>query len=223
MPSHTDKQYEQELNRLRDIILQMGANVEGMINQAMASLFKRDAQIADHVIESDDKIDEAQKMIDEISVNLLALHQPAASDLRFITSGLRISNDLERMGDLAVNIAQKAKKISVISNTTGQVDQLKQTAQCVRDMVQNAIDAFVKKDVALAQQVLAAEDEVDRRNWDIHEELVAEMQEQPQSIPSLIFLLLISRHLERLADHATNVAELVIFLVKGEDIRHQAG
>lgn len=222
MPAHTDKQYERELNELRAKVLRMGALVETMINEALVALAKRDKVLSAKVVDDDHETDQLEMSIDDLCVKLLALHQPAASDLRFITASLRIGNDLERMGDLAVSIARKSMKVVEGPKKTEINFKLKTSAQLVRQMVQDALDAFVTMNVEKAEQVLTADDRVDSINHEIHDDLVKEMQAEPEQIPSLIYFLLISRHLERLADHATNIAELVVFLVKGQDIRHQS-
>lgn len=219
MTAHTDKQFDDDLINLKDSILKMGGIVESMVQQAMSSLVRRDIFLADTVKKTDRQVNQLEMDIDETCINLLALHQPAASDLRFITVGLRISKDLERMGDLAVNIAEKSRKISEAGDLQADPMVL-EVAPKVQAMVKNSLDAFVTKDVDKATIVLTADDEIDDATKMIQEKLVSDMQKYAPVIPSILQLILISRHLERLADHATNIAEEVIYLVKGKDVRH---
>lgn len=219
MTAHTDKQFDDDLINLKDSILKMGGIVESMVQQAMSSLVRRDIFLADTVKKTDRQVNQLEMDIDETCINLLALHQPAASDLRFITVGLRISKDLERMGDLAVNIAEKSRKISEAGDLQADPMVL-EVAPKVQAMVKNSLDAFVTKDVDKATIVLTADDEIDDATKMIQDKLVSDMQKYAPVIPSILQLILISRHLERLADHATNIAEEVIYLVKGKDVRH---
>ena len=219
MPAHTDKQYEEELKNLKEEILKMGGVVEEMIAQAMKSLIDRDSNIARQVIGRDQEVNQMELTIDDLCLRHLALRQPAASDLRFITIGLRASKDLERMGDLAVNIAERVLQLNQEPQLKPYID-LPKMAEKTQSMVKSALDAFVKKDAGMAKGVCETDDVVDNLNDRVFEELVGIMQKDPSSVTRSIRLILIARHLERIADHSTNIAEEVIFMVEGKDIRH---
>jgi phosphate transport system protein len=220
MQGHTDQQFEDELKQLKNLILKMGGFVESMLDKSELGLLHKDITAAAEVIKKDKEVDQLEIDIDEMCVKLLALYQPAASDLRFITIGLKITNDLERMGDLASNIAKKAKKLHGSYKVKPDDTFLEMIAD-TRKMVKDALDSFVNRDVKLAEKVLVDDDKVDNAAWEIHSTLVKFMQENSEEVPFAIHLLFISRYMERLADHATNIAEEVIYLVKGTDIRHQ--
>ena len=219
MPSHTDKQYEEELKALKEEILKMGGVVEEMITQSMKSLIDRDTNLARQVIGRDPEVNQMELTIDDLCLRHLALRQPAASDLRFITIGLRASKDLERMGDLAVNIAEQAVELNKEPQLKPYID-LPKMAQKTQNMVKSALDAFVQKNALLAKKVCETDDEVDDLNDRVFEELVVLMQNDSTSVTRAIRLILVARHLERIADHSTNIAEEVIFMVQGKDIRH---
>lgn len=219
MTLHTDRQYEEELRRLKEQILEAGGIVEEMITRAMRALTERDSKLAEQVIRRDFEVNRLEVDIDDLCVQLLALRQPAASDLRFITIGLRASKDLERMGDLAVNIAEQALALNREPQLKPYAD-LPRMAMKAEGMVKNALDAFVKRDADLAQKVCETDDEVDQLDDKIFEELIDIMEKDPKTVERGTRLILVSRQLERLADHATNIAEEVIFMVQGRDIRH---
>lgn len=222
MPLHTDKKYEEELTQLKECILKMGGLVENMITLSMKALVQRESVTAREVLEKDREVNRLEMEVDDFCLKLLALRQPAASDLRFITIGLKASKDLERMGDLAVNIAEKALELNEEAQLKPYVD-LPRMADKAEQMVKNALDAFVKRDVALAQQVCEIDDQVDHLNDLVFQELVGLMQKDPSAASRGTRLILVARHLERIADHATNIAEEVIFMVQGKDIRHGRG
>lgn len=219
MALHTDRQYEEELRRLKDQILEAGGIVEEMITRSMRALTERDSKMAEEVIRRDFEVNRLEIDIDDLCVKLLALRQPAASDLRFITIGLRASKDLERMGDLAVNIAEQAVALNKEPQLKPYAD-LPRMAMKAEAMVKNALDAFVKRDADLAQKVCEMDDEVDALDDRIFEELVDLMEKDSKAVERGTRLILVSRQLERIADHATNIAEEVIFMVQGRDIRH---
>ncbi len=219
MNLHTDRQYEEELRSLKEQILEAGGIVEEMITRAMRALTERDSKMAEEVIRRDFEVNRLELDIDDLCVKLLALRQPAASDLRFITIGLRASKDLERMGDLAVNIAEQALALNKEPQLKPYAD-LPRMAMKAEDMVKNALDAFVKRDADLAQKVCEMDDEVDNLDDNIFEELVDLMEKDSKAVERGTRLILVSRQLERIADHATNIAEEVIFMVQGRDIRH---
>ncbi len=222
MPAHTDKNYEEELRRLKEEILKTGGVVEEMLSQSTKALVERDSHLAQEVIQRDPEVNELEIKIDELCLQLLALRQPAASDLRFIAIGLRASKDLERIGDLAVNISEQTLELNKEPQLKPYVD-LPKMAERTRKMVKGSLDAFVKRDANLAQSVCEMDDEVDTLNHHVFEELMSLMQQDSQSVSRAIRLILIARHFERVADHATNIAEEVIFMVQGKDIRHGGG
>lgn len=219
MPEHIDKQYEQELKQLKEEILKMGGLVEEMIACAMQALVDRKWELAQKVLEKDGDVNELEMSVDGLCLQLLALRQPTASDLRFIAIGLRASKDLERMGDFAVNIAEQVLELNKEPQLKPYIDLPKMAAQ-TQIMVKQALDAFVRRDSTLAKKVCEMDDEVDHLNNLIFQELIGLMEKESQAVARGIRLILVSRHLERIADHATNIAEEVIFMVQGKDIRH---
>lgn len=219
MTAHTDKEFEAQLQKLKEMILAMGADVEAMISMAMKSLKEHNLSLGQQIFTKEDEVNRFEMDVGDLCIKILALRQPAASDLRFIAIGIRISNDLERMGDLAINIVQRVEKLTHTSIPEVH-DKLFTLSEKTQKMVNSVLNAFVDQDVELAQKVLSSDDEVDALNKDIHQTLLTVMQTDSKFIPSAIMLLLISRHLERMADHATNIAEQVIYMVKGQDIRH---
>jgi phosphate transport system protein len=216
---HTSRQYERELQELKDKILLLGGMVEMMIASAMKSLLGRDADLARSVIDSDPRVDAAELEIDHLSVSLLALRQPAASDLRFITTALKIVTDLERIGDLTVNIAERAIELNEEPPLKPYID-IPRMASTAAGMVHQALDAFVNRNAAQAREVLARDDGVDRLNVQLFRELLTYMIEDPRSVTRALRITFIAKYLERIADHATNIAQMVIFLIEGRDVRH---
>jgi phosphate transport system protein len=217
---HTSKQYESELRELKEKLLSMGSRIEELIKDAMSALVNRDTNLAQKCIDGDHLVNRLEMEIDELCLKLLALRQPTAVDLRFITLGLKIVADLERVGDLGVNIAERAIELNQEPPLKPYIDLPKMAAK-VQEMLRKALDAFVQEDVSMAEQVLGADDEIDELNYKIFEELVDYMGRDKVNIKRACRLMFISRYLERIADHATNVAEMVIFMVQGRDIRHQ--
>ena len=216
---HTSRQYERELQELKDKILLLGGTVEMMIASAMKSLLSRDSDLARSVIASDPRVDAAELEIDHLSVSLLALRQPAASDLRFITTALKIVTDLERIGDLTVNIAERAIELNEEPPLKPYID-IPRMASTAAGMVHQALDAFVNRNAAEAREVLARDDGVDRLNVQLFRELLTYMIEDPQSVTRALRITFIAKYLERIADHSTNIAQMVIFLIEGRDVRH---
>lgn len=219
MALHTDKHYEEELRLLKERILEMASVVEEMIARSMQSLTERNSHLAEEVIRRDSAVNSLELGVDDLCVKLLALRQPAASDLRFITIGLRASKDLERMGDLAVNISEQALALNKEPQLKPYADLPRMSVK-VQEMVKKSLDAFVQRDATLAQTVCERDDEVDSLDDRIFEELMIMMKKSPEAVERGTRLILVSRHLERIADHATNIAEEVIFMVQGRDIRH---
>lgn len=219
MQKHTSKAYEAELARLQEKVLRMGTQVEDAIGQSLAALIERKPGLARETIERDHLVNRFEVEIDEQCIELLALRQPAAGDLRLIITGLKITTDLERIGDLAVNLCERVLELLEVPPLKPLID-LPQMAEKARAMLRSSLDAYVARDAHLAQQVCAADDEVDRLNDQVFRELLTYMLENPANISRALGLIMIARYLERIADHATNIAEMVIYLVKGKDIRH---
>jgi phosphate transport system protein len=215
-------QLEDELETLKEQILLMGGKVEEAIRHSMKSLTDRDSKLAEQVIQRDRKIDDLQIEVDEHCHKMLALYQPTAGDMRFITSTMKINSDLERMGDLAVNIAERAITLNEEEPLKPYID-LPRMSEVARDMVHQALDSLVSGNVGAAKRVCERDDEVDHLNDQIFRELISYMLEDRENITRSMELILVARHLERIADHATNVAEDVIYLVEGRDIRHHRG
>jgi phosphate transport system protein len=215
MPRH----FHEELELLKDKILKLGSLVETMVERAVASLVDRDSRLAEETIAADRKVDAMDLEIDEDGIRLLALQQPAAKDLRFITTAMKITTDLERMADLAVNICQRAIELNEEPQLKPYID-IPLMSQLSQKMLRDSLDAFVRRDANLARQVIPADDKVDALKNQIFRELLTYMMEDPRTIPRATRLILVSRHLERIADHATNIAEMVVYLVEGKHIRY---
>ena len=216
---HFSKQYDAELNNIREKLLEMGGKVELMINDSLKALVERDSALADKVIAYDHEINRLEMLIDEKCLEVLALRQPAARDLRFITLALKIVTDLERIGDQCRNIGKRAKELNEEPPLKPYID-LPRMAHWAGIMVKEALDAFVRGDDELALKVCRDDDFVDKLNEQIQRELLTFMIEDASTISRSMKITYISKCLERIADHATNVAEMVIFMVKGKDIRH---
>src|ERR671935_972818 len=213
------RHFHEELDALKQTLLAMGALVEDQIRHAMRATVERDEELAERVIARDREVNAYDVEVDEKCVELLALHQPAASDLRFITTAMKIVTDLERIGDQAVNIAQRTIELNREPQLKPYID-LPRMADRAQTMVKQSLDAFVARDTKLARRVCAADAEVDALKEQIFRELLTYMMEDARTIPRAIRLILISRFLERVADHATNIAEMVIYLVEGKMVRH---
>jgi phosphate transport system protein len=218
-PQHTNRQYEEDLRGLRAGLLKMGGLVERQIAEAVEALVARDSDHAREVIQRDQEVNQMDTENDDQCIRLLALHQPTASDLRFITTGLKITTDLERIGDNAVNISERALELNEVPQLKPYID-LPRMAEIAQSMVKDCIDAFMRGDVELAQAVIDRDDEVDALNYQIYRELLSYMAEDPHTIGPATRLLFVSKYLERIADHATNIAEMVMFMVKGKVVRH---
>jgi len=216
---HTDKKYEEELKRLREEILYMGGLVEDQIQKAVKSPVDRDSELARVIIERDHEVNRLDVEIDELCIKLLALHQPAGRDLRFITTGLKITTDLERIGDMAVNICERALELNQEAQLKPYID-VPRMARISQRMIRESLDAFVREDTELALKVCKDDDEVDQLNAQIFRETLTFMLENAQTISRATKISSVSKYLERIADHATNIAEMVIFMVKGKSIRH---
>ncbi len=218
---HTLKQYDAELNEIRSKLLEMGGKVELMISNSVKALVDRDSDLADRTILSDHEINHLEVETDERCLEVLARWQPTARDLRFITLALKIVTDLERIGDQCVSIANRVKELNEEPPLKPYID-LPRLTEAARFMVKEALDAFVRGDENLAMKVCKDDQFVDDLNVQIQRELLTFMMEDPTTISRALKLNYISKYLERIADHATNVAEMVIFMVKGKDIRHMS-
>jgi phosphate transport system protein len=223
MPQHTDRGYEQQLAQLRAAVLEMGGLVEDQIAQAVRALTDRDPALAHATIERDHTVNRYDVEVDDLCLKLLALHQPAARDLRLITTALKITTDLERIGDLAAHVAERALELDAEAPIEPKADSmidLPLMANLARTMLHRALDAFVREDVELALEVCRSDDAIDKLHGQLFRALLAFMVEDPATIARTMRLLFVSKNLERVGDHATNIAEMVIFLVKGRSIRH---
>ncbi len=216
---HTNREYEGELRRLRELLLLMGAKVEDMINGSLRSLTERDSSLAERMIAADRKIDQMEMEIDEHCMQVLARRQPVASDLRFLTTALKLVTDLERIGDLGVNISERVLELNGEPPLKPYVD-MPNMAREVQEMLHEALDAFVAADVEKAEGVIARDKNIDAYYSQIFRELLTYMMEDPRNIFRASRLQSIAKYLERIGDHATNLGELVVFMVKGKDIRH---
>jgi phosphate transport system protein len=211
--------FEQDLQALKNRLLNMGAMVEERVQQAVQALMARDIEAVERIIHGDHEVNDLQIEIDDRCLKLLALQQPMASDLRLITAAMKINADLERIGDQAVNIAEQALKILSLPPLKPLID-LPRMAEMAERMTRESLDAFVRRDAALARSILKRDDEVDQLKDQVFRVLLTYMMADPGTIERALSLILVSRHLERIADHATNVAEDVIFVVEAKDVRH---
>jgi len=216
------RHFDEQLEQLKERLLTMGGLVEKAVHLSVESLKHRNESFATQVIaEIEPQINQLQLELDDRALQLLALQQPMAVDLRLITSTMKINSDLERMGDLAVNIAERA--LSILSHPILKVlVDIPRMAEITEGMVKDSLDAFVRRDSDLARQVVLRDDEVDQFRDKVFGELIAAMIKVPRCIQEALDLILVSRNLERVADHATNIAEDVIYMVMGRDIRHHA-
>ena len=213
--------FQQELNKLKGNLLQMAGLAERAISNAVEALVKRDTPLAEKTIAEDEKINQMELRLDEMCLKLLALHQPMAADLRFITSAMRINTELERIGDQAVNIAERVIFLNQEPQLKPYID-IPRMAEITQSMVRDVLDAFVNGDAQLARSVCERDDQVDGLNDQVFRELLTYMMGDSKTITRAVHLIIVSRCLERIADHATNIAEGVIFMVKALVIKHHA-
>jgi len=211
--------FDAELTHLKEMLLREGGMVEAAVREATRALVEGDATLARRIIEEDLKINALENEIDEECIRLLALRQPKATDLRLITTTMKINTDLERMGDLAVDIAERVQELSAEPPIKPYID-IPRMAEAARGMVKDALDAFVRGDAALARAVIDRDDEVDALTVQIFNELMIFMVRDPAIIPRATRITYVAKYIERLADHATNIAEMVIYLVEGKLVRH---
>jgi phosphate transport system protein len=216
------RHFQEELEQLQTRLLEMGGLAEENVRLAVGGLVDRDPDIIDRVLAGDEPLNRLHIEIDSRCFTLLALYQPMAADLRAIVAAVKINTDLERVGDLAVNIAEAARRYTTHPPVKKLID-IPRMASIAQTMLRDALDAFVRRDIGLAQQVLNEDDRLDALKTQIFRELLTYMLQDPATIEPALDLILISRHLERIGDHATNIAEDVIFIVSAKDVRHHAG
>jgi phosphate transport system protein len=216
------RHFQEELEQLKTRLLEMGGLAEDRVRASIDSLVRRDPDVVMRVLEGDRPINQLHIEIDNRCFKLLALHQPMAVDLRAIVSAVKINTDLERVGDLAVNIAEAARRYMRHAPVKELID-IPRMATIAQAMLRDALDAYVRRDTTLAQAVLNADDGLDALKTQLFRELLTYMLQDPTTIEPALDLILVSRHLERIGDHATNIAEDVIFMVLAKDVRHHSG
>jgi phosphate transport system protein len=214
-----DRHFDSELNELKEKLISMSALAEDMIAKSIAALKDRREDYINQVFEKEKTINNLQIEVDDMSMKLIALRQPAASDLRFLVSAIKINSDLERIGDLAVNIVERVQDLLKEPSLKPLID-LPKMAEISQGMVKDAITSFINRDPDMAKEVCKRDDLVDNLNSQLFRELLTYMLADAKNINRAIDLLLVARHLERIADHATNISEDVFYMVKGQDIRH---
>jgi len=211
--------FDDELQKLKEKLLRMGSLVEDAVKNSITALVERDNALAELVIENDRLVNTLDVEIDEESIRLIALRQPMASDLRFITMAMKITTDMERMGDLAVNIAERALELNTEPVLKPYID-IPKMREIAQGMIRDALNAFVKRDKKLAVDVIMRDDMVDDLKHDVLQELAVYMAKDPSTVSRAMKISFVAQYLERIADHATNIAEMVIYLVEGKIIRH---
>lgn len=214
------KHYSEELTHLKETLLRMGGFAEQMTHRAVQALVERKPEMLAEVRELEHQVNQLHMEIDEIALELIARRQPAAADLRFTTAAMKINTDLERIGDQTINISEQAEKLLSVPPVKPLID-IPRMAQIAEEMLKAALDAFVQGDDDLAYRTIVRDDAVDQLKDQIFRELLTFMMGDVSTIPRSMELILVSRNLERIADHATNICEDVIFMVKGKDVRHQ--
>jgi phosphate transport system protein len=219
---HHRRHFQEELEQLKTRLLEMGGLAEEQVRLAVKALMERDRELIERALHGDDPLNKLHIEIDGRCFTLLALHQPMAVDLRAIVAAVKINTDLERVGDLAINIAEAARRYAQHAPVKKLID-IPRMATIAQSMLRDSLDAFVRRDTELAQRVLNEDDKLDALKTQIFRELLTYMLQDPATIEAALDLILISRHLERIGDHATNIAEDVIFMVSARDVRHHAG
>jgi len=214
------KHYSGQLADVREMVLRMGGLAEQMTRQVIHALVQRDAGILAEVRAMETQVNQLQMEIDEACLELIALRQPAAADLRFIAAAMKIIVDMERIGDQAINILEQAETLLAVPPLKPLID-IPRMADIAQEMLKASLDAYVNGDDELAYRTILRDDEVDQLKDQVFRELLTFMMSDPTTIPRAMDLILVSRHIERIADHATNICEDVIFMVKGKDVRHQ--
>jgi phosphate transport system protein len=214
-----ERQFEKELDRLKETLLRLGSQAERSIEDALQALTQRDVDLARHIIERDEELDQLELEADQICTDLLALRQPLARDLRFIIMALKIAPELERIGDLAGNIAERAIELAAEPQLKPLID-IPRMAAIAKEMVRLSLDAFVRHDAQAARATIARDDELDALMEQVFRVLVSYMLEDPRAIGRALRLLMVAKYLERIGDGATNICEMVVYLVEGRVIRH---
>jgi phosphate transport system protein len=217
---HTSAEYEHELQDVRDGLIYMGALTEKALEAGAKALVERDSEIARRVIREDEQIDRLDVELEEKCIRLLALRQPAARDLRFITTAIKITGHLERIGDMAANIAEKILILNDLPQIKAYID-LPRMVEIARGMIRNALEAMVREDVNLADRVRAEDTVIDQINEQVFRELLTFMMDDPRKIQVCLYIIQISKSLERIADHAEGIADMVIYMVTGKMVRHK--
>ena len=220
MMEHTIKAFDADLQELARMIAEMGGLAERQIGDALDALNRRDAELARSIVAADARIDVLQREIEEKAILTIARRQPMAVDLRDVVGALRVSNDLERIGDLAKNIAKRVEVVESELNLQKVMRGVEHMTELVLTQIKDVLDAYARRDVAKAVQVWRGDEEIDAVNNSLFRELLTYMMEDPRNIRRANSLLFVAKHLERLGDHATNVAEMVIYMVRGTDVRH---
>jgi phosphate transport system protein len=213
------RHFDRDIEEIKDLLLRMGAMVEDAMQQSIRALLEHDTRMAEEVIARDDEVDRMENLIDEKTIELIAKMQPAATDLRFVAAIMKITPELERIADLAQDVCERVIELNREAQLTPLV-QMPQLAERAQSMVRQALDAFVRGDAELARRVIAADDEVDQLTEDSFRALLTYMMENPRNIASAIRLTFIGKYFERMADGATNISEMVVFLVSGKNIKH---
>lgn len=217
---HTSKEYERELKDIKEGLLYLGSLTESAIADCSTALVERNSELANQVISQDCQIDMLDEEIEEKCIRLLALRQPAARDLRFITTAIKITGHLERIGDMAVNISEKILQLNAEPQLKPYID-LPRMAEISRGMVRESLDALVHEDVALANKVRLDDDIIDMLNEQIFRELLTFMIEDPRTIRRALLIMQISKTMERVSDHAKGIADMIIYMVTGKSVRHE--
>ncbi|MGZ5445011.1 MAG: phosphate signaling complex protein PhoU [Thermoanaerobaculia bacterium] len=214
------RHFDKEIEHLKELLLRMGAMVEDAINDSIRALLERDTAVAQRVIDSDNEIDQMELEIDQHTIELIAMMQPAAVDLRFVAAAMKITPELERVADLAVDVCERAIELNREPPLKPLID-IPRLARITQDMVRQSLDAFVRRDAVLARQVIARDDEVDLLTEQSFRELLTYMLEDSRNISRAIRLTFIGKYFERMADGATNICEMIVYLAEGKVIKHQ--
>ena len=216
------RHFDAEIQKLKELLLRMGALVEEQINLSIRALLERDTAVAQQVIDKDGAIDQMELEIDQHTIELIAMMQPAAVDLRFVAAAMKITPELERIADLAVDVCERAIELNREPQLKPLID-IPRLARIAQDMVRQALDAFVKRDAVLARAVIERDDEVDKLTEQSFRELLTYMLEDSANISRAIRLTFVNKYFERIADGATNICEMVVYLVEGKVIKHSSG
>ncbi len=216
---HTTTQFDQDLDRLKELLLLMGGTIESMLQDAAEALAMRSLVHARRIIERDEDVDALEKLVDQRAIEILALRQPTAGDLRFVCAAFKICTDLERMGDIVVNICERVIELDGVAELKNPA-QLSRLFRLTKEIISRSLDCFVNQSTLIASEVLLSDQEIDTLTREIYSELMLVMKSESDKVERGMRTFFIAKHLERMADHACNIAEQVVFMVKGLDIRH---